>query len=313
LVWSQLEWSESGVAHGLDSRLVEPLRRLAGVTIDLPRGLGFIRLEAPDTLPRGFDAHLFGDATLQNLPDRPGIVICATNLQSGALWRFSKPYMADYRVGQVRNPTVPLAVAVAASAAYSPLLMPIRLRLSQADYVENTGTDLQHPPFTTEVLLADGGIRDSLALEASWRRYQTVFVADGGGQTLRSHPSPGRGSLAPLRLVQRTLRINELVQGQVRSLYKRQLINSYVSGARTGTYWGLGTHIEDFGVPDSLPCRPERILELWNLPPRLRALDAKVQERLINWGYAVCDAAIRAHFDPALPGPRSFPYPDSGV
>ncbi len=41
--------------------------------------------------------------------DGPRFVINATNVQTGALWRFSKPYMADYRVGMVRNPTVGLA------------------------------------------------------------------------------------------------------------------------------------------------------------------------------------------------------------
>ena len=33
---------------------------------------------------------LYGTRTLQDLPDYPRFVINATNLQSGALWRFSK-------------------------------------------------------------------------------------------------------------------------------------------------------------------------------------------------------------------------------
>jgi NTE family protein len=39
--------------------------------------------------------HLFGDATLQSLPadaEGPRFVINATNLQSGDLWRFSRPF-----------------------------------------------------------------------------------------------------------------------------------------------------------------------------------------------------------------------------
>jgi NTE family protein len=38
-----------------------------------------------------------------------------------------------------------------------------------------------------------------------------------------------------------------------------------------------------------------------------------LQERLINWGFAVCDAAIRTHLNPALAKPQDFPYPDAGV
>jgi NTE family protein len=38
-----------------------------------------------------------------------------------------------------------------------------------------------------------------------------------------------------------------------------------------------------------------------------------VQERLINWGYAVCDAALRRHVDHALRKPDGFPYPAAKV
>ena len=40
-------------------------------------------------------------------------------------------------------------------------------------------------------------------------------------------------------------------------------------------------------------------------------MDAGVQERLINWGYAVCDAAMRRHVEPGLPPGGAFPYPAS--
>ena len=33
------------------------------------------------------------------------------------------------------------------------------------------------------------------------------------------------------------------------------------------------------------------------------------QERLIDWGYAICDVAMRKHVDATLPVPRTFPYP----
>ena len=36
-------------------------------------------------------------------------------------------------------------------------------------------------------------------------------------------------------------------------------------------------------------------MQLAELPTRLKRLDATTQERLINWGYAVCDAALRKH------------------
>ena len=56
----------------------------------------------------------------------------------------------------------------------------------------------------------------------------------------------------------------------------------------------------------------DRTTLLAETPTRLKRLDDVVQERLINWGYAVCDCALRARHDAALPR-GSFPYPDSGI
>jgi NTE family protein len=42
-------------------------------------------------------------------------------------------------------------------------------------------------------------------------------------------------------------------------------------------------------------------------------MDERLQEQLINWGYAVCDAAIRKHLDSSLAAPKGFPYPGVGV
>ncbi len=47
---------------------------------------------------------------------------------------------------------------------------------------------------------------------------------------------------------------------------------------------------------------------------RLKRVDEETQERLINWGYAVCDAAMRTYVvsDGAAVAP-AFPYPKRGV
>jgi len=43
------------------------------------------------------------------------------------------------------------------------------------------------------------------------------------------------------------------------------------------------------------------------------AMPDELQERLINWGYAVCDAALRKHVDSRIDKPVGFPYPAAGV
>ena len=92
---------------------VDPLRKLAGTTIDLWAIVWGILLPGSigDRYVGLLKKHLLGDATLQDLPDRPRFVINATNLQSAVLLRFSKPYMRDYRVGEIKAPTTALATA----------------------------------------------------------------------------------------------------------------------------------------------------------------------------------------------------------
>lgn len=107
-------------------------------------------------------------------------------------------------------------------------------------------------------------------------------------------------------------RVLDLVDNQVRSLRKRQVIDSFKAEARKGAYWGIRTDIARYGLPDALPCPYASTMELAGTPTRLKRLDDRLQERLINWGYAVCDAALRRHVDAALP-PGQFPYQGTGV
>ena len=57
----------------------------------------------------------------------------------------------------------------------------------------------------------------------------------------------------------------------------------------------------------------ERTLALAEIPTRLDGLPDELQERLINWGYAVGDAGLRKHLDEAARRRPGFPYPDAGV
>lgn len=89
------------------SEIAEPILSMAGRTIDWRAILSGILLPGVtvnDRIVAAYRKHLFGNATLRDLPDEPRFVINATNVQSGVLWRFSKPYMWDYRVGKVTRP-----------------------------------------------------------------------------------------------------------------------------------------------------------------------------------------------------------------
>jgi len=311
-----LKWKELGFQNGVAARLVEkviePVRRLAAKTIDAEAIFGGIFLPGTinDRIVNAYNEHLYDGATLQDLPgdEGPRFIINATNVQSGALWRFSRPYMADYLVGMVPTPTVEMAVAVAASSAFPPVLSPARLKVDPASFTPDANCPLQREPFTSEVVLSDGGVYDNLGLETVWKRYQTILVSDGGGK-LQPEEEPKSD------WARHAYRVLDVIDNQVRSLRKRQLIEAYINpnDDHDGTYWGIRTQIGDYGLPDSLPCPFDRTLQLAQTPTRLKRMDAQLQERLINWGYAVCDAAIRKHVNPNLPAPGGFPYPKSGI
>jgi NTE family protein len=113
--------------------------------------------------------------------------------------------------------------------------------------------------------------------------------------------------------VSHAYRVLTIIDNQVRSLRKRTLIGSYISGRRNGTFWGIRSKIDNYGLSDTLPCPMSRTIELADVPTRLKRMDNRLQERLVNWGFAICDAAIRKHVDPSLSAPNDFPYPEAQV
>jgi NTE family protein len=308
LKWKRLSFDPAKLQNDFVPEVVRPLRQLAGETIDAESVIvgALLPGRISDRIAAAYDRHLFNGATLQDLPDNPRFVFNATNVQSGALWRFMKPFMRDYRVGEVKKPTVPLAQAVAASSAFPPVLSPFEMRLDEMAYTPGSGHDLQRKPFTTRVILTDGGVYDNLGLETAWKRYQTILVSDAGGKTQAEEEPKADWA-------RHSYRILNLIDNQVRSLRQRQVIDSFVSGARKGAYWGIRTDIRNYQLGDALNCPFDRTMALAETPTRLKRMDDTLQERLINWGYAVCDAALRKHVDKSIAKPKGIPYPSVGV
>jgi NTE family protein len=309
LAWGELRPGENGVLDRFRTHVVDPLRRLAAVTIDVPASLSGLLLPSRTIsaeVERRYAKRLFGKSTLQDFPDRPRFVINSTNLQSGVLWRFSKPYARDYLVGEIEHPRVRVAAAVAASSAFPPFLSPARLDLRQEAFAAHPDDVLTGQAYRSRPVLSDGGVYDNLGLETAWKRYRTVLVSDGGGKLAPQEK-------VPFDWARQSMRALKVIDGQVRSLRKRALIDSYRQGAREGAYWGIRTDISSYGFAGALSCPHEQTLELAKISTRLARLAPAVQERLINWGYAVCDAALGAHYPSAPAAKRAFPYPAVGV
>ena len=305
--WSDLDFDEAGRARAFALRVIEPLRDIAGERLDARAIVSGIARPGSiaERVAAAYRRHLFGAATLQDLPDAPEFVINATNVASGALARFSKRHLADWRVGRILSPRIELAVAVACSSAFPPVLSPYRLDLRGAPWRTEPSNDLIGPEHRDELVLSDGGVYDNLGLETAWKRCRTVIVSDAGGQLA---PDSDPAADWPRHMV----RVLKVIDNQVRALRKEQVLTGLKSGARDGVYLGIRSDIAHYGLADAIPCPHEHTLALGELPTRLAPL-AAAPERLINWGYAICDAGLRRHLDPGAAAPEGFPYPQHAV
>ncbi len=305
--WSRLDFEEDGVASRFHAEVMGPMIWLTGQNLDARAFFGglFERGSMADKIRDTLDERLFKGSTLQDLPDHPEFAFYATNVQSLEQWRFMKRATGDPRVGYIANPTVPLASAVAASCAFPPVLSPVALTFEPSSFVPGSGEDLQHEPFTRTVMLADGGLYDNLAVQTPWDEYRTILVSDAG---LEPEPEPEPKT----DILRHSIRVLMIVSARSEMVEKHIILSDLRANLRGGAYWGVRSDIENYGLDDALHCPEERTLELARTPTRLSRVPRENQEKLINWGYAACDAALRKHVDSSIPAPAGFPY-EAGV
>ena len=306
--WSELGFGADDVAANFEDVVVAPLRKLAGKNLDILLAVEGALLPGGNAASRFASAlrdNLYGDATLQDLPadgEGPRFVINATNFASGALWRFSRPYTWDWRVGKIPNPTFPVAQAVAASAAFPPFFAPLVLDVEPSDFEPGTGDGLELPEYQRNVRLGDGGIYDNLGLETVFKRCHRIFVSDGGGKL-------GDEAVPASDWVRETLRTMKVIDNQVRSLRKRLFFAAIDRGDRQGAYWGIRSTTDEYAVDGALPCPPDRTKLLAEMPTRMAKVPADRQRALVNWGYAIADVAVRSSAPGTYDPPGGFPYP----
>jgi NTE family protein len=324
VAWDRLDFDEgTGRSRSLRTAFVEPLLSFTQRFVDVPCaaiGLANPLSSASGELTKAYDRHLFKGKTLQSLPTGPGkprFVFCSSNLSTGSLFRFSRPYMADYRLGRSFDPDVPLAIAVAASSAFPPVLSPLRLDLSRYEFVRGHGEVDPGTALLRRAVLTDGGVYDNHGLEPVIKRCRTVLVSDGG--------APWRTSGASMwNWYSQLKRVLDTVDNQVRSLRRSDLIDRFRASRAcssdpspkgslrdvatlSGAYWGLATDPAHFMAVSPLGFPYDRRLALGSIGTGLHFLGEADTADLINWGYVMSDLALRSYLDPTLPSPVKLP------
>lgn len=326
LSWDELGAADADHVFGNFKRVVvEPILAFSRHSIDIVDALtGLLPwTSASDQVVQSYDKYLFGKKTLQQIPDTPRFVFCATNLQTGVLWRFSKPYAGDYVVGRIDKPAILVSQAVAASSAFPPVLSPCVLQLPAASFTSWPGTQVIPPneiaAYRSKVILSDGGVYDNHGIEPIVKRYLTNFVSDGGAPF-------GRSAELHTDWISQLRRILDVEDNQVRALRRRDLIDRFIAGnkvadetrltgeARMGAYWGIDTDPRKVDPPNALACAPDLVHGLAHVGTRLSDLGDSLSKQIINWGYVVCDRSVRKNYTGALNASApQLPYPEATI
>lgn len=324
----------SGEFNNFKESYVEPILEFSRQNLDVKnvlKGMLPWTSGANETV-KSYKQHLFGEKTLQDIPRAPRFVFCATNLQTGVLFRFTDTYAGDYVLGKIERPSFLLAEAVAASSAFPPVLSPLKLKPPKGlfkDWDQMAAAELPVEVVTKlrrKIILSDGGVYDNHGLEPIVKRYMTLLVSDGGA------PFASNASLG-FDWVRQLKRILDVTDNQVRGLRRRDLIDRFRLGqaafdagtladgdshnvGRLGAYWGIDTDTAKVAPPHALDCDVRLANELARTSTRLADLGEKRSRQLINWGYAISDRCIRTHcrgleFHDAKP--PTWPYPEAAL
>lgn len=314
--WRQLRFVD-GRADNFEAVVAPPVREFCGQSIDIKTAaLGHLVpfMTSGEFLARRYAKDLFGETRLHALPDpgsepAPRFVFYATNMQTGRSFRFTQRYIADYYLGISSAPEVTLAQAVAASSAFPPIFSPVILKTDPATW-EKPHKELPNlEKLRRRIVLADGGVYDNMGLEGllhnegrkSLRRGVDVLLVSDAGAPFEIDEAPFEDDLLQLG------RVRDILIDQTRALRKRWLVDDFQSGRRRGAYWGIGTSIGDYHDPGALTVDNEITDALERIPTRLKKFDAREQGRLINWGYALADVALRSRARFAIAPSQGWP------
>jgi len=225
---------------------------------------------------------------LADLPDHPRFVFCATDMAYGVNWTFTRDEVGSYQAGYASTPQDwSVARAVAASSCFPPFFnpQPTGLRPEALSH----GLDapgMERDERVTSLRLSDGGLYDNMGLEPVWKNHAVVLVSEGGS-TFDAGADRG--------LLWRLNRYVDIQGRQGTAIRKRWLISNFIKGVLRGTYWGIGTEIENYeigatGYPSALVQR--RISEIRTDMDRFDEPERNVLE---NHGYLLADAAVRRY------------------
>lgn len=180
---------------------------------------------------------------IKDIPKEPRWIINATAYESGKSWRFSPQRMGDYVLNYVKNPSIDMADAMAASAAFPGLIGPLKLNTKSYDwfrYINWKSTETEKIKTNVESIhLWDGGVYDNLGVEPLFK-YKNERYRKEYNFLIISDASKGIVFEKPSFFHKRAFRLLNIAMDQVRSLRARSLVHYFQNNKNSGIYLKIG-------------------------------------------------------------------------
>lgn len=245
---------------------------------------------------------------LKDLSTTPRWIINATTYESGKNWQFMPQRMGDHVLKYVRDPAIPVADAVAASAGFPVLIGPLLLDARAYEwwrYIPGSTREMERTERKVDrIRLWDGGVYDNLGVEPLFKPngrglrddFNFLIVSDASGVLEFKPPTWG---------VPRILRPTNIAMDQVRSLRARILVDHFSRHPGSGVYLHIGRSarylLEEAGMPPeqvaaAVPrCLDDEEVKLAaGFRTTLRRLAPAEFERLRRHGWEVADCTLTA-------------------
>ncbi len=292
--WDKFDFDgDVATPSSMRNHFIKPILKATSKSIDVRVGIEGILpfLSGGNRLAAAYDRNLFDGFRIKNIAEAPQFVFCATNLQTGGLFKFTKNQLSDWRTLQATTYDIRLSEAVAASSAFPPVLAPVRLNLRG-----ETVTAAPHARYTDERLwrrpvLVDGGVYDNLGLEAIWKQCGVIF-SSYAGKNIEATPGNFNVDLM-LPVVFRFLESSiDWRERMLIGLFKNELSDGLPE--RIGAYWTAektpGYSPKGGWLPENL----DKIFTTVNaMGTRLSQFSRKEEMAALMAGYLMADVRVR--------------------
>lgn len=250
-----------------------------------------LRPQMSKAFPQVLDEELF-DGRKMSQTAAPTEWSCnATCINTLKRFRFKSSDIYGHLLGRSSDiGDIPIAFAVAASAAYPVGFAPLELDVEEREFKDLYGTGTQKPENPARIYLTDGGVYDNLGSESMLKSPIPLLMLDASGE---SKPLWDNSQMSKLELANRTLAVglDQVVYLRRRLLFEVKQHQQLILGR------GLGRIIEYWREHGARGLEMETLLRVEELCAALRTdMDGfhDVEIEYLMWlGAVKLDYALR--------------------